>query len=199
MAPNYTREIYVSRTTLSNNLLVPRHASKLNSMALSLESLLKKRQTKKTAPVRRLIQQRANYNAIPPQDTASNDTTSNVTVNLPTMPNVLTRHNVTDNNTTPINITANSNYTSSHITSHASISNTLARTRKRSRRKSKPAKLPLDHSSVINLSNSILSPDEIFVLARGLTFCPTPRNINWPEISVDIRLCSTHATNRVLL
>ena len=40
---------------------------------------------------------------------------------------------------------------------------------KRSRRKSKPAKLPLDHSSVINLSNSILSPDEISVLARGLT------------------------------
>ena len=70
--------------------------------------------------------------------------------------------------------------------SHASMSNTLARTRKRSRRKSKPAKLPLDHSSVINLSNSILSPDEIFVLARGLTFCPTPRHINWPEISADI-------------
>ena len=163
------------------------YASKLNSMALSLGSLLKKRRTKKTTPVRRFIQHRANYSAIPPQDTASNDTTSNVTVNLSTMPNVLTQHNLTDNNTTPINITANSNYTSSHITSHASMSYTLARTRKRSRRKSKPAKLPLDHSSVfINLSNSILSPDEIFVLARGLTFCPTPRHINWREISADI-------------
>ena len=57
------------------------YVSKLNSMALSLESLLKKRRTKKTTPVRRFIQHRANYN-IPPQDTASNDTTSNVTVNL---------------------------------------------------------------------------------------------------------------------
>ena len=52
------------------------------------------------------------------------------------------------------------------------MSNTLTRTRKRSRRKNKPAKLPLDHSSVINLSNSILSPNEISVLACGLTFCP---------------------------
>ena len=103
-----------------------------------------------------------------------------------TFPPCLTHHNLTVNNTTAINITANSNYTSSHITSHASMSNTLARPRKRSRRKSKPAKLPLDHSSVINLSNSILSPDEKFVLARGLTFCPTPRHINWPEISADI-------------
>ena len=147
------------------------YTSKLNSMALLLESLLKKRRTKKTTPVRRFIQHRANYIAIPPQDTASKDTTSNVTVNLSTMPNVLTQHNLTDNNTTPIlNITANSNYTSYHIASHASMSNTLARTRKRSRRKSKPAKLPLDHSSVINLSNSILSPDEIFVLARVASY-----------------------------
>ena len=30
-------------------------------------------------------------------------------------------------------------------------------------------KLPLDHPYVINRSNSILSPDEISVLARGLT------------------------------
>ena len=126
------------------------YASKLNSMALSLEYLLKKTLTKKTTPIHRLIQQRAAYNVIPPQDsTASNGTTSNVTVNL-SMPNVLTRHSLTDNNTTPNNnITTNSNYTSSHITCHESISNTLGRTRKRSRRKSKPAKLPLDQSSII--------------------------------------------------
>ena len=169
------------------------YASKLNSMALSLESLLKKTLTKKTTPIRRHIQQRATYNVIPPQDsTASNGTTSNVTVNL-SLPNVLTRHSLTDNNTTPNNnITTNSNYTSSHITCHESMSNTLGPTRKRSRRKRKPAKLPLDQSSIINLSNSLLSPVEISVLARGLTFCPTPRHIDQLARSMrSKRSCST--------
>ena len=59
-------------------------------------------------------------------------------------------------------------------------------TRKRSRRKTKPANIQLDHSSVINLSSSSLSADEISVLARGLIFCPTPRHINWSEVSADI-------------
>ena len=40
----------------------------------------------------------------------------------------------------------------------------------------------LDHSSVINLSSYSLSTDETSVLARGLTFCPTPRHIDWPEV-----------------
>ena len=31
-----------------------------------------------------------------------------------------------------------------------------------------------------------LSTDEISILSRGLTFCPTPRHINWPEVSVDM-------------
>ena len=44
----------------------------------------------------------------------------------------------------------------------------------------------MDHSSVINLSSCSLSTDEISILSRGLTFCPTPRHINWPEVSADI-------------
>ena len=163
------------------------HASKLNSMALSLESLLTKRRTKKTTPVRRFIQHRANYNVIPPQDTASkwsNDTTSNVTVNLSTMPNVLTQHNLTstDNNTTPINITTNSNYTSSHINSRLILSPALANAL------AARASLPSSHliTCLLYISPILLSPEEIFVLTCGLTSCPTPRHINWPEISADI-------------
>ena len=54
------------------------------------------------------------------------------------------------------------------------------------RRKIKPTNIQLDHSSVINLSSYSLSTDETSVLARGLTFCPTPRHIDWPEVSADI-------------
>ena len=32
----------------------------------------------------------------------------------------------------------------------------------------------------------LLSTDEISILSRGLTFCPTPRHINWAEVSADI-------------
>ena len=58
--------------------------------------------------------------------------------------------------------------------------------RKRSRRKTKPANIQLDNSSVINLSSYSLSTDETSILSRGLTFCPTPRHIDWPEVSADI-------------
>ena len=53
-------------------------------------------------------------------------------------------------------------------------------------RREKPTNIQLDHSSVINLSSYSLSTDETSVLARGLTFCPTPRHIDWPEVSADI-------------
>ena len=39
------------------------------------------------------------------------------------------------------------------------------------------------YSSVINLSRCSLSTDKISVLSRGLTFCPTPQHINWPQVS----------------
>ena len=70
-----------------------------------------------------------------------------------------------------------------HVTHNASTSTV---TRKRSRRITKHANIHLDHSSVINLSSCSLSTDEISILSRGLTFCPTPRHINWPEVSADI-------------
>ena len=94
-------------------------------------------------------------------------------------------HSFTDNSLNQLvnNTNASNNDMSSNVTHNASNSTV---TRKRSRRKSKPANIQLDHSSVINLSSSSLSADEISVLARGLTFCPTPRHINWSEVSADI-------------
>ena len=32
--------------------------------------------------------------------------------------------------------------------------------------------------NVVNLSNRVLTSDEVQVLSRGLNFCPTPKNIN---------------------
>ena len=45
--------------------------------------------------------------------------------------------------------------------------------------------MPLDTSSVINLSNVTLTNDETQLLAKGLTFCPKPRLINWSEVNAD--------------
>ena len=61
---------------------------------------------------------------------------------------------------------------------------------KRHRRKRKPRKTHqtsnLDTTSLINLSQTPLSNDKLLVLARGLTFCPTPKRINLAELSADI-------------
>ena len=94
-------------------------------------------------------------------------------------------HNLTDNNLNQYvnNTNASTNDILSNVTHNASTSTV---TRKRSRRKTKPANIHLDHSSVINLSSCSLSTDEISILSRGLTFYPTPRHINWPEVSADI-------------
>ena len=81
------------------------------------------------------------------------------------------------------NTNASTNNILSNVTHNASTSTV---TRKRSRRKTKHANIHLDHSSVINLSSCSLSTDEISILSRGLTFCPTLRHINWPEVSADI-------------
>ena len=127
------------------------YSNKLDSMALSLESLLANRREKKTAPIRRLI---------------NNNNTDNSLVN-PQVNNITNNHD-----------------TSSNVTSPQSPNLTPAR--KRSRRKTKPANIQLDNSSVINLSSYSLSTDETSILSRGLTFCPTPRHIDWPEVSADI-------------
>ena len=44
----------------------------------------------------------------------------------------------------------------------------------------------LDTSTVINLSNVQLTEDETLLLFRGLTFCPTPRHIDWTQVKADI-------------
>ena len=46
--------------------------------------------------------------------------------------------------------------------------------------------IQLDTNSVINLSNVTLSHDETQLLARGLTFCPMPQQIDWNEVRADI-------------
>ena len=48
------------------------------------------------------------------------------------------------------------------------------------------APIRLDTSTVINLSNVTLTEDEKLLLSRGLTFCPTPRHIDWTQVKADI-------------
>ena len=43
----------------------------------------------------------------------------------------------------------------------------------------------LDTSAVISLSNINLTHDETRLLARGPSFCPTPRHVNWTEVKAD--------------
>ena len=50
----------------------------------------------------------------------------------------------------------------------------------------KKAPIRLDTSTVINLSNVQITDDEILLLFRGLTFCPTPRHIDWAQVKADI-------------
>ena len=132
------------------------YSTKLDFMALSLESLLANRRAKKTAPIRRIIH-------------------NNNTINSLVNPQV---NSITNNNDTSSYVT--------HNISNSTESSNVTPTRKRSRRKTKPVNIQLDNSSVINLSSYSLSTDETSILARGLTFCPTPRHIDWSEVSADI-------------
>ena len=45
--------------------------------------------------------------------------------------------------------------------------------------------IQLDSNAIINLSNATLTHDETQLLARGLSFCPTPRKIDWTELRAD--------------
>ena len=45
--------------------------------------------------------------------------------------------------------------------------------------------IQLDKNSFINLSSVTLTDDETQLLARSLSFCPTPRHINWTEVMAD--------------
>ena len=40
----------------------------------------------------------------------------------------------------------------------------------------------MDTSAVININ---LTLDETQLVARGLSFCPTPRHVNWTEVKAD--------------
>lgn len=114
--------------------------TRINSMALSLESVLARRRANKF------------------RNSHVNNSNVTATDNLNTFSNNFTR--------------------------------TQTPTHRRNRRKRKPRNINptirLDTTSVINLSQTPLSHDESSVLARGLTFCPTPRRINWTELSADV-------------
>ena len=82
-----------------------------------------------------------------------------------------------------------------HSTNHPTPSSLKNHDNIRPRRRRKNTKrlptpntnTPLDPSSIVNLSNVTLTHDETQLLARGLTFCPTPlRQINyWSEVNAD--------------
>ena len=100
--------------------------------------------------------------------------------------NISTRPNQTNQIVHPTSSTPQLN------TPH-NVTTTKTPSRKRSRRKNtkKPPtynnkpNVPLDTSSVINLSNVTLTNDETQLLAKELTFCPKPRLINWTEVNAD--------------
>ena len=71
----------------------------------------------------------------------------------------------------------------SRLLTHPVVKGHVARTLKNHLLNNKP-NVPLDTSSVINLSNVTLTNDETQLLAKGLTFCPKPRLINWTEVNV---------------
>ena len=78
-----------------------------------------------------------------------------------------------------------------HFTNHPTFSTPPENKRKRTRRKNTKrlpifnTNAPLDTSSLVNLSNITLTDDETQLLARGLTFCPNPRQIYWSKVNTD--------------
>ena len=60
-------------------------------------------------------------------------------------------------------------------------------------------KSQLDTDSVINLSNITFSHDETQLLARGLSFCPMPQQINWNEVRANINNFSRRISTTFLL
>ena len=103
-------------------------------------------------------------------------------------------HNSIDNslNQQVNNTNASNNDIPSNVTHNASNSTA---TRKHPRRKTKPANIQLDHSSVINLSSSSLSTDEISVLSHGLTLSYTTSYELVRSFSRHLLLFTTHATS----
>ena len=43
-----------------------------------------------------------------------------------------------------------------------------------------------DSNYVVNLSSVDLSEAEIKLLSKGLSFCPTPRKVDWIELKADV-------------
>ena len=104
-------------------------------------------------------------------------------------------HRTTTNDTPPTTAASTHHTHNRPVTTNHNTSNHTTLRHRRRRRRNKRTKrywrkdnhnIQLDTNSVINLSSCTLSPDETQLLARGLTFCPTPRQIDWNEVRADI-------------
>ena len=86
----------------------------------------------------------------------------------------------------PSSATPTDNTSSPHTISHASKRKKLrSKNTKPLKNHLNKTKLPLDTSFGVNLSNVTLTNDETQLLARGLTFCPNPRRIDWRVVNTD--------------
>ena len=52
---------------------------------------------------------------------------------------------------------------------------------------------------VVNLSSRVLTPAEMSLLSKGLSFCPTPKEVDIFALKKDMFFCKTSALKRVLL
>ena len=107
------------------------------------------------------------------------------TANLPQSPVTTSANNIHD----PLIQADHSNTIINHSTPIRNSSNRRRRHKRKTNRngywRRDNHNIQLDTNAVINLSNATLTHDETQLLASGLSFCPTPRNVDWTEIRAD--------------
>ena len=171
------------------------YRDKIFSMASSLECLLSKRRNRKFSNLKKYRTNRFKTN-FKTKSTNLNDKNNELfrtattnesfpvrNINIHFGSNYTNENALTDNNVNHYN-NSNTINSTSVSTSNLPLNSQPTSTRRRNRRSFRP-KSDSDHTSVINLSNTPLSIPEKSVLSKGLTFCPTPHYINWPELMAD--------------
>ena len=115
---------------------------------------------------------------------------ANENVNSPINPKLDTN---LDTNETKTNTDQTATFTPQNATIHLTTQPNLARTNKKKQRQYHEGRTRESNcvytDLVVNLSNYQLNNGEIKVLAKGLKFIPSPRNINKTEASSDIKKC----------
>jgi hypothetical protein len=72
-----------------------------------------------------------------------------------------------------------------NIPSESSV--TFGETTRRKRRFSRHKEINREQNDIfVNLSSKYIKPDEIYILSKGLNFCPTPNKINEEQLSADL-------------